>query len=144
KLRREAPIGVAREGAGVPDILRVAVPVPLPQLFDYLPPPGRSAQSIPPRRRVLVPFGRGRRVGGVVASAAEALVDRAQLKPVLELLDPTPLLTTESLRTLEFTARYYQHALGEVLQTALPVGLRSARAAIEAGEPALALCPQPS
>ncbi|MEP7044179.1 MAG: primosomal protein N', partial [Dokdonella sp.] len=37
------------------------------------------------------------------------------------------LLTAELMSTLRWAARYYQHPLGEVLQAALPVALRSAR-----------------
>ena len=41
-------------------VLRVAIPVPLPKLFDYLPPAVGTAQ---PGSRVLVDFGRTRMVG---------------------------------------------------------------------------------
>ena len=38
----------------MPAVVRVALPVPLARLFDYLPPAGGVAAG----RRVLVPFGR--------------------------------------------------------------------------------------
>ncbi|EIM02888.1 hypothetical protein, partial [Rhodanobacter sp. 115] len=41
----------------MPAVLRVALPVPLPSLFDYLPP--ATGQAVP-GSRVLVPFGRGK------------------------------------------------------------------------------------
>ncbi|HEY2395448.1 MAG TPA: primosomal protein N' [Rudaea sp.] len=118
-------------------ILRVAVPVPLLQLFDYLPPV--DADTLPVGCRVAVPFGRGRRVGIVVEVAADSELPRARLRAALGVLDRQPLLTPELLDTLRWTARYYQHPLGEVLQTALPTGLRRAREAAHAGERALAL-----
>ena len=119
-------------------ILRVAVPVPLLQVFDYLPP---ADATLPPIAgcRVAVPFGRGRRVGIIVDVAADSEVPRARLRAALGVLDPRPLLTPELLDTLRWTARYYQHPLGEVLQTALPTGLRRAREAAPAGERALVL-----
>ena len=86
-----------------------------------------------------MPFGRGRRVGIVVDVAQDSELPRARLKPVVEILDPQPLLTAELLDTLRWTARYYQHPLGEVLQAALPTGLRRAREAADAGERALML-----
>ena len=43
--------------------LQVAVDLPLASTFDYLPPSGQDAAAIAPGTRVLVPFGRGERVG---------------------------------------------------------------------------------
>jgi primosomal protein N' (replication factor Y) (superfamily II helicase) len=124
--------------ADVAFILRVAVPVPLLQVFDYLPPPDAA---MPPAVgcRVAVPFGRSRRVGIIVDVAQDSELPRDRLKPVIEILDSRPLLTAELLDTLRWTARYYQHPLGEVLQAALPTGLRRAREAADAGERALIL-----
>ena len=69
----------------MPAVLRVALPVPLPTLFDYLPP--AKPTVIAPGCRVLVPFGRGQQVGVVVALAAESTVPANKLKPALRLLD---------------------------------------------------------
>jgi primosomal protein N' (replication factor Y) len=118
-------------------VLRVAVPVPLLQIFDYLPPAGVAVDALQPGCRIAVPFGRGRRVGILVDLAATSEVPRERLKAALAILDPAPLLTPELMETLRWTARYYQHPLGEVLQAALPVSLRRAREAADAGEPAL-------
>ena len=120
-------------------ILRIAVPVPLPQLFDYLPPPGIDAATIALGARVLVPFGHSRRVGIVVARTNDSALPSARLKPAYTLLEAQPLISTELLATLDWTARYYLHPLGEVLDAALPAGLRSARALPSSGDSALAL-----
>ena len=55
----------------MPVVLRVALPVPLLTLFDYLPPAVGEAR---PGCRVLVPFGRGKQVGVVVTVEAETAV----------------------------------------------------------------------
>ena len=122
-----------------PRILRIAVPVPLPQLFDYLPPPGTAAHAIARGTRVSVPFGRTRSVGIVVDASATSEIPAARLKPITAVLDPAPLLSAELMTTLEWTARYYQHPLGEVLDTALPAPLRTTRPLPSAGEAALML-----
>jgi primosomal protein N' (replication factor Y) len=119
-------------------VLRVAVPVPLPQEFDYLPPGGMDADRIDRGTRVLVPFGRGRRVG-VVVGHADSQIARSRLKAIASVLDARPLLTNELLATLEWTARYYQHPLGEVLDTALPGALRTAKLLPDDGVAALAI-----
>ncbi|MEP7185811.1 MAG: primosomal protein N', partial [Rhodanobacter sp.] len=81
----------------MPAVLRIALPIPLPTLFDYLPPAAGEAHV---GSRVQVPFGRGKMVGVVVAIDAEASVDKARLKLVLRLLDEEPLLDAELMRTL--------------------------------------------
>ena len=55
-------------------VLRVALPVPLPQLFDYLPPPGTAAAPDSIGCRVRVPFGRGERIGVVVEVGSAVIV----------------------------------------------------------------------
>jgi primosomal protein N' (replication factor Y) (superfamily II helicase) len=120
----------------MPEILRVAVPVPLPQLFDYRAPRGKP---VAPGCRVVVPFGPGRQVGVVVGSADSSEVPAARLKAVSSVLDPEPLLSEELLSTLQWAARYYQHPLGAVLETALPVGLRQPKPLPFEGYRALAL-----
>ncbi|WP_225765001.1 primosomal protein N' [Stenotrophomonas sp. Marseille-Q4652] len=102
--------------------LRVALPVPLPQLFDYLPPEGPRAQESDIGRRVRVPFG-PRELVGVVAGIGQAEAD-APLRPALDWADPTPLLVGELSASLRWLARYTHAPLGEVVATALPAPLR--------------------
>jgi primosomal protein N' (replication factor Y) len=120
-------------------ILRVAIPVPLPRLFDYLPPPGMDAQTILPGSRVSLPFGRGQRVGIVIEILDHSEIPFHRLKAISAVLDPLPLITNELLATLQWLSRYYVHPLGEVIETALPAGLRTVRALPTEGEPALML-----
>jgi primosomal protein N' (replication factor Y) len=115
-------------------ILRVALPVPLNSLFDY-----RVEGAVAPGCRVLVPFGRRLVIGVAVEQAAQSDVHDDRLKAVERVLDEAPLLTPELMTTLRWAARYYQYPLGEVLQAALPVALRSARALPETGVAALRL-----
>jgi primosomal protein N' (replication factor Y) len=102
-----------------PPILRVAVAVPLRRLFDYLPPPGHAG-AILPGTRLLVPFGRKRRVGVVVAGAATADCPPERLRAALAVLDPSPTLDPTMLAFCLWASRYYQHPIGEVLAAALP------------------------
>ena len=101
-------------------VLRVALPVPLPRLFDYLPPadgPGNVGC------RVRVPFG-SRSVVGVVVGVGPSEPGVAELRQAEALLDPQPLLQGELLDSLRWLARYSHAPLGEVLATALPSALR--------------------
>ena len=107
-------------------VIRVAVPVPLADLFDYLAPPG--APLPPPGGRVRVPFGARERVGVVVDHARTSTLAPAKLKPIREALDADALLGAELLQSLRWAADYYHHPLGEVLSHALPALLRDGRA----------------
>jgi primosomal protein N' (replication factor Y) len=105
----------------MPAVLRVALPVPLPALFDYLPPAAGEASV---GARVLVPFGRQRIVGVVVAIDAEAAVESRRLKQALRLLDDDALLDPELMQTLAWAADYWLGAPGEAYANALPLALR--------------------
>ncbi len=105
-------------------VLRVALPVPLPRLFDYLP-PGDGPIDGPAEVgcRVRVPFG-SRSVVGVVVGVGPPEPGVAELREAEAVLDPQPLLQGELLESLRWLARYSHAPLGEVLATALPSALR--------------------
>ena len=109
-------------------IWRVALPVPLPRLFDYRPVAGHEATVADIGRRVRVPFAT-RELVGVVAEVGAAAGDAPQtggaaLKQALAVLDPAPLFAGELLDSLRWLARYTHAPLGEVFATALPTPLR--------------------
>jgi primosomal protein N' (replication factor Y) (superfamily II helicase) len=121
----------------MPRIVRVAVPVPLPRLFDYSLAPGFAMPAT--GCRVQVPFAGRERVGVVLASDDRSEIAPDQLKPVSQILDRQPLLTDELIATLEWASRYYQHAIGEVFDAALPALLRSSREVPQPGIAGIAL-----
>ncbi|MGB0133125.1 MAG: primosomal protein N', partial [Dokdonella sp.] len=92
-----------------------------------------------PGCRVRVPFGRRMLTGVVFGLADSSEVADAKLQDVSALLDEQPLLTDELMQTLAWAAGYYQHALGEVFEAALPTGLRSGRELPESGVPGFEL-----
>jgi len=104
-----------------PAVLKVAMPAPLRTLFDYLPPEGGPIPVI--GGRVRAPFGKGERIGVILAEGPPAgPVNR--LKRITECLDAAPLLQAVDRELLQWAARYYQHPIGEVVAAALPVRLR--------------------
>jgi len=114
-------------------VLRVALPVPLPQLFDYLPPSNRDEPNVADiGRRVNVPFGR-RELVGVVADVGPSETS-ATLRRARQWLDQTPLLHGELLASLRWLARYIHAPLGEVFATALPTLLRHGQPIAESRE----------
>lgn len=107
-------------------ILKVAVAAPLRGLFDYYPPKDTHLQQLVPGVRVRIPFGKGRRIGIVVEVGGESEFDN--LKRAIEVLDESPLLQPIDISLLSWCARYYQHPVGEVFASALPVNLRKGQA----------------
>ncbi|WDK26226.1 primosomal protein N' [Xanthomonas campestris pv. incanae] len=103
--------------------LRVALPVPLPQLFDYLPPQDTDVDG--PARvgcRVRVPFGPRELIGVVVERGQQPSAEG--LRAALDWCDDTPLLVDELARSLQWLARYTHAPLGEAQASALPGPLR--------------------
>ncbi len=122
----------------MPAALRIALPVPLPTLFDYLP---ATAGHADVGSRVLVPFGKGKAVGVVVATDVESTVGSARLKRVLRVLDDGPLLDPELMATLAWAADYWLGAPGEAYANALPLALREDRPLPDLREEAWGLTP---
>ena len=109
--------------------VQVALPVPLPQLFDYLPPQNGPLPA--PGSRVLVPLGRRKLVGVVISLSDRSAVAAGRLLPVIEALDAgQPILDAGLLSLLRWCWQYYKHAPGEVVVGALPPALRNATATL--------------
>ncbi len=106
----------------IDSLFRVALPLPLPRGFDYLPPAGHLPSAADIGKRVRVPFG-AREMTGVVVEIAPR-DDVLELRQVLAILDVTPPLHGELLESLRWLSRYTHAPLGEVLGTALPTLLR--------------------
>ncbi|MSP97161.1 MAG: primosomal protein N' [Betaproteobacteria bacterium] len=103
-------------------IVRVALDVPLPRLFDYA-----CAEELNAGigERVVVPFGTRRLVGVVVERVQESSIDPAKIKRVERLLDNAPALPADWIEMMRFLSGYYQRPLGETILAALPPRLRS-------------------
>jgi primosomal protein N' (replication factor Y) len=106
-----------------PTVLRVALPLPLPELFDYLTDSEQPANPGWLGCRVRVTVG-SRRLVGIVAEVGAATVTADLLRPIAQRLDPAPLLHGELWSSLRWLASYYHAPLGEVLNLALPLSLR--------------------
>ncbi|HKC53113.1 MAG TPA: primosomal protein N' [Burkholderiales bacterium] len=105
-------------------ILRVALDVPLPKLFDYR---SEDATRADIGYRVLVPFGKRRLVGVIWDIATKSKVADSRLRPVEKILRDVAPLPREWLALVEFCSGYYHGPLGEVVAAALPPRLRAAK-----------------
>src|SRR5882762_3656114 len=105
-------------------ILRVALDVPLPKLFDYR---SEDATRADIGYRVLVPFGKKRRVGLIWDVATKSKVTESRLRSVERILRDVSPLPRDWLALADFCSDYYHAPLGEVVAAALPPRLRTAK-----------------
>ena len=112
-----------------PFVLRVAVPVPMDRIFDYLPPAGVPVAALRPGQRIEVPFGRSRTTGILLEVACASEHPLEKLRPACALLDETPLLSEADLRLVRWASQYYHHPIGEAMSSALAAVLRKGESA---------------
>jgi len=100
--------------------IEVAVAAPLPHSLSYSCDIDKTGDPV--GRRVLVPMGRQRITGYVLAVQPEEDVS-FRILPVLKFLDTAPLFPPNMVPFFKWIADYYHFPLGEVIKTALPGGL---------------------
>ena len=101
----------------------VLLPVSVPGTFTYRVPADR-ADSIQPLLRVLVPFGSRRLLTGIVVELHETPPTAHEAKMLLDVLDASPLFVPQQVKLFQWMAEYYMCSAGEVLQAAMPSGLK--------------------
>ena len=127
-------------GVSAPSIARVALNIPIPELFDY-----RLSADVSPQdlgRRVIVPFGQKRKVGVLMELASGSDVPANRLKDVLEVDRDTPALPADILQLCRFCAGYYHHPIGLITLLALPTALRQVQACAPSTQTHYKLSPQ--
>ena len=111
------------------NILKIAVPVPMATLLDYLVPTDDQT-VLQPGLRVLVPFQQRKVVGIIFSIENGSDWPMDKLKRVIQCLDKEPILPTSMLQFLSWASQYYHHPIGEVVESALPTALRKAKPAV--------------
>ncbi|MFI5262967.1 MAG: primosomal protein N' [Candidatus Kapaibacterium sp.] len=74
--------------------------------------------------RVSVPLGKRQTTGILVALSNTAPVGIENIRPILDILDPEPVFDEKFLKWTKWIASYYLTSWGEVLEAALPQGLK--------------------
>ncbi|MEO6975168.1 MAG: primosomal protein N' [Gallionella sp.] len=103
-------------------IVRLALDVPLPTLFDYSVGEGIEVAT---GQRVIVPFGRRQMVGVVMECVATTDVATERIKQVSQVLHDSAPLSAQLLDLLRFCSDYYRYPIGQTVLSALPARLRS-------------------
>lgn len=101
----------------------VILPLPLEGLFTY----GVSdelAAQVQAGVRVVVPFNKSKRYTAIAVRLHDEKPD-FDTKNVIEILDNQPIILPEQLRLWQWISDYYMAPLGEVMNAALPAGLKN-------------------
>lgn len=101
----------------------LVLPVPVPRLFTYRV-PNAFNDRIKKGQRVIVPFGPKKILTGVVANLHTTPPQTYEARYLLEILDDTEIITALQFALYQWMAEYYMCSLGEVLNAALPSGLK--------------------
>lgn len=101
----------------------VIVPLPLPNRFTYLV-PKEMEKGIDIGTRVIVPFGKRKMYTAIVVAIHTTPPQRYDAKELIELLDKQPIVRKPQLEFWKWISQYYLCSEGEVLQAAIPTGLK--------------------
>lgn len=101
----------------------VVLPVPIAKLFTYRILAELNAK-IKTGQRVIVPFGQKKILTGVVVSLHQQPPKEYEAKYLLEILDEHEVIYAQQFQLYQWIADYYMCTLGEVINAALPSGLK--------------------
>lgn len=101
----------------------IILPVPIPKMFTYRVPVHLEG-IIQAGSRVVVQFGSKKILTGVVGRLHNRPPEKYQARYLLELLDESPVINPIQLHLFQWIADYYTCTVGEVLNIALPSGLK--------------------
>lgn len=101
----------------------VLLPLPLPKPYTYLV-PEKFTGTLSEGLRVLVQFGKKRILTGIIKKIHTNRPEVYEAKEILEVLDDEPILTKPQSDLIDWIADYYMCTSGEVLNAAIPSGLK--------------------
>ncbi|MBR0073592.1 MAG: primosomal protein N' [Bacteroidales bacterium] len=101
----------------------VVLPLHLPQYYTYRVPLEYNA-DITVGQRVVVQFGGNKVYSAVVRKVHQQAPNYANVKYIMAILDPQPVVTELQLEFWEWMAQYYMCCVGDVMAVALPSAYR--------------------
>lgn len=103
----------------------VVLPVPIARAFTYRVPVELN-KEISFGIRVIVPFGRNKRLTGIIVKIHEIAPLNYQAKYVELILDESPIITEKQLYLWNWISSYYLAPIGDVMNAALPANFKLA------------------
>ncbi|WP_373497688.1 primosomal protein N' [Aquiflexum sp.] len=101
----------------------IILPVPIPKMFTYKIPKNLS-EDIGIGFRVIVQFGKKKVLTGIIGKVHQKPPVAYEAKPILDILDNHATVNPLQIRFWAWMAEYYCCHIGEVMNAALPSGLK--------------------
>ena len=116
----------------------VILPLPLEGMFTYAVSP-ELATRVQVGVRVVVPFSKSKRYTAIVARCHDDKPD-FEVRDVEDVLDEQPILMPQQLHLWQWISQYYMAPLGDVMNAALPAGLKNEEGYRPKTETCIELC----
>jgi primosomal protein N' (replication factor Y) len=101
------------------------LPVPIRNLFTYRV-PYELNNDISIGQRVIVPFGKNKRITGIISKIHETAPSAYQAKYLEFILDDSPILSPHQLPFWNWISEYYLAPIGDIMSAALPANFKLA------------------
>ncbi len=105
--------------------IAVILPIAVPKPYTYFV-PNEFVKEIKVGIRVEVQFGKNKLYSAIVLKILDTPPPNQKAKPILSIIDVEPIVFEEQLQLWNWIASYYTCTLGEVMNAALPAGLKLA------------------
>ncbi len=102
---------------------QIILPLPIGNDYFTYTIPNELSGEVAVGKRVIVEFGGRRQMTGVILSVGES-ENSDRLRPILQVIDETPILNQTNLKLWKQIADYYLVSLSDIMRAALPSALR--------------------
>ena len=99
------------------------IPLPLPNLYTYSV-PNELVDELEVGKRVIVEFGRKKLYSCVIINIHDDKPKNYEAKDILDVIDSQPIVNEIQLKLVNWISEYYMCTPGEVMNAALPSGLK--------------------
>ncbi|MEM1121475.1 MAG: hypothetical protein AAGJ18_13575 [Bacteroidota bacterium] len=101
----------------------VIIPIAVPRAYTYVI-PDELVGEIEFGMRVEVQFGKSKLYAGIVVDIHQNQPTKHKPKPILSIIDSSPIIHQEQYQLWQWMAQYYCCTVGQVMNAALPAGLK--------------------
>lgn len=101
----------------------VIIPIAIPKAYTYLV-PDELVGDLEFGMRVEVQFGKSKLYAGLVVDLHQNPPKEHKPKPIFSIIDNTPIISPHQFELWKWIAKYYCCTIGQVMNAALPAGLK--------------------